>query len=105
MSKQSERSCLLFLVISVRWHGAFAPHFPEITWQSNMNVHGTLVCFDLKFHLMKFECSLLSCAMVVISTCIKYLTTQSSDIALNKCKNYCYNWLCVTSISESLGFY
>ncbi len=41
--KQAERSYLLFLVISVHWHGVFVPHFPEITWQSN-SVYMVLWC-------------------------------------------------------------
>lgn len=43
---------------------------------SHANVHGTLVCFDLKFLLVRLKFPSLSCAMVVISTYINYLATQ-----------------------------
>ena len=47
---------------------------------SRTSVHGTLVCFDLKFLLVRLKFPSLSCAMVVISTYINYLTTQLFEI-------------------------
>lgn len=53
MLKQSEKSYLLFLVISTDWDGVIAPHFPEIT----LAVRQSTWFIGLNFLLMKFECS------------------------------------------------